>query len=186
MWAHFCEAADRLIAAKSQIDLPLFRVSKAKFRGSQAYSSKIEQHLNWIIKRAMNLTFSPSQILLYGIAIAAGLVYFPYIAVAFGRMSIGYDMNSPRAMFDRLPDYAKRATWAHQNSFETFALFAAAALTAYVSNVASDKTSLYVLVFLVSRLLFSVFYILDLPWLRSPMWGVSMFCIGSLFTAILI
>ncbi len=96
----------------------------------------------------MNLTFSPSQILLYGIAIAAGLIYFPYIFVAFGRVSIGYDMNSPRAMFDRLPDYAKRATWAHQNSFEVFALFAAAALTAYVSNVASDQTSLYVLVFL--------------------------------------
>lgn len=131
----------------------------------------------------MNLTISPAQILLYGVAIAAGLVYLPYIVVAFGRVSIGYDMSSPRAMFDRLPDYAKRATWAHQNSFETFALFAAAALTAYVTNVASDKTSFYVLAFLVARLLFSLFYILDLPWLRSPMWAISMICIGSLFTA---
>jgi uncharacterized MAPEG superfamily protein len=148
------------------------------------YNSKIEEALNRLIKHTtMNLTFSPSQILLYGIAIAAGLIYFPYIFVAFGRVSIGYDMNSPRAMFDRLPDYAKRATWAHQNSFEVFALFAAAALTAYVSNAASDKTSLYVLAFLAARFLFSLFYILDLPWLRSPMWGVSMACVGSLFIA---
>ena len=131
----------------------------------------------------MNLTFSSPQILLYGIAIAAGLVYLPYILVAYGRLSIGYDMSSPRAMFDRLPDYAKRATWAHQNSFEVFALFTAAALTAYVSNIASDKTSLYVLVFLAARFLFSLFYIVDLPWLRSPMWAVSMVCIGSLFIA---
>jgi len=86
-------------------------------------------------------------------------------------------------MFDRLPEYAKRATWAHQNSFEAFALFAAAALTAYVSNAASDKTSLYILAFLVARFLFSLFYVLDLPFLRSPMWAVSMVCIGSLFTA---
>lgn len=131
----------------------------------------------------MNLTFSSSQILLYGIAIAAGLIYLPYILVAYGRLSIGMDMNAPRAMFDRLPDYAKRATWAHQNSFEVFALFAAASLTAYVSNVASDKTSIYVLAFLGARFLFNLFYILNLPWLRSPMWAIGMVCIASLFGA---
>ncbi|MEI6328846.1 MAG: MAPEG family protein [Pseudanabaena sp.] len=130
----------------------------------------------------MNLTLTPSQILLYGVAIAAGLVYLPYLVVAYGRVSIGIDMNAPRAMFDRLPEYAKRATWAHQNSFEVFALFAAAALTAYVTNVASDKTSLYVLAFLAARLLFSLFYILDLPWLRSPMWAIGMACIAGLFS----
>jgi uncharacterized MAPEG superfamily protein len=129
---------------------------------------------------------SPSQILLYGIAIAAGLIYLPYMVVAYARVNIGIDMNAPRAMFDRLPDYAKRATWAHQNSFEVFALFVAAALTTYVSDVASDKTSLYVLVFLAARFLFSLFYILNLPWLRSLMWAVSMACIGSLFTASLL
>jgi len=131
----------------------------------------------------MNLTLTPSQILLYGIAIAGGLIYLPYIVVAYGRVSVGIDMNAPRAMFDRLPDYAKRATWAHQNSFEVFALFATAAITAYVSNSASDQTSLDVLIFLVARVLFSLFYILDLPWLRSPMWAISMVCIGRLFSA---
>ncbi|MCA6509461.1 MAG: MAPEG family protein [Pseudanabaena sp.] len=131
----------------------------------------------------MNLTLTPSQILLYGIAIAGGLIYLPYIVVAYGRVSVGIDMNAPRAMFDRLPDYAKRATWAHQNSFEVFALFATAAITAYVTNSASDQTSLDVLIFLVARVLFSLFYILDLPWLRSPMWAISMVCIGRLFSA---
>ncbi|ELS32287.1 MULTISPECIES: MAPEG family protein [Pseudanabaena] len=131
----------------------------------------------------MNFIITPSQLLLYGIAIAAGLVYLPYIVVAYGRLRIGIDMNAPRAMFDRLPDYAKRATWAHQNSFEVFALFAAAALTAYVTNVASDRTSLYIIAFLVARFLFNLFYILDLPWLRSPMWAIGMVCIGGLFSA---
>ncbi|NUN66096.1 hypothetical protein HCU40_15365 [Pseudanabaena biceps] len=131
----------------------------------------------------MDLPISPSQVLLYGIAIAAGLIYFPYIVVAYGRVSIGMDMNSPRAMFDRLPDYAKRATWAHQNSFEVFALFAAAALTTYVSDSASAQTSLYVLAFLAARFLFSLFYMLNLPWLRSPMWVISMVCIANLFSA---
>ena len=129
----------------------------------------------------MNLTFSPSQILLYGVAIAGGLIYLPYLVVAYARVSIGIDLNAPRAMFDRLPDYAKRATWAHQNSFEVFGLFTAAALTTYVSNSASDKTSLYVLAFLIARVLFSLFYIINIPLLRSPMCAISMVCIGSLF-----
>lgn len=134
----------------------------------------------------MYMNFTASQILLYGIAIAAGLVYLPYLVVAYGRVSIGIDMNAPRAMFDRLPDYAKRATWAHQNSIEVFALFAAAALTTYIANVASDRTSLYVLAFLATRVLFSLFYILNLPLLRSPMWAIGMVCIAGLFSASLV
>jgi uncharacterized MAPEG superfamily protein len=131
----------------------------------------------------MNLPLTPDQVLIYGVAIAAGLVYLPYTVVAFARVSVGFDMNAPRAMFDRLPDYAKRATWAHQNSFEVFGLFAAAALTAYVTDAGSDKSNLYVLAFLAARVLFSFFYIVNLPWLRSPMWAISMTCIGGLFLA---
>ncbi|MFM1841421.1 MAG: hypothetical protein RLZZ490_152, partial [Cyanobacteriota bacterium] len=130
----------------------------------------------------MDFALTPSQMLLLGIALMAGLIYVPYLIVAYGRVSIGIDMNTPRAMLDRLPDYAKRATWAHQNSFESFALFTAAALCVYVSDTATEKTSLYVLVYLAARTLFTLFYLLDWPWLRSPMWAVSMVCIGGLFT----
>ncbi|MFN9174107.1 MAG: MAPEG family protein [Synechocystis sp.] len=131
----------------------------------------------------MDLTFTPPQMLLLGVALMAGLIYVPYLIVAFGRVSIGIDLSAPRAMFDRLPDYAKRATWAHQNSFESFALFTAAALCGFVSNTATERTSLYVLIYLAARTLFTLFYLLDWPWLRSPMWALSMVCIGGLFTA---
>ncbi len=130
----------------------------------------------------MNLPFPPSQFLLYGLAIAAGLVYFPYIFVAYARITNNYDMSAPRAMFDRLPDYAKRATWAHQNSFEVFILFTAAALMVYVTGNSSTYTNLLVVGFLGSRFLFSVGYIADIPILRSLMWAVSMTAIASLMT----
>ena len=130
----------------------------------------------------MNLPFPPSQFLLYGLAIAAGLVYFPYIFVAYARITNNYDMSAPRAMFDRLPDYAKRATWAHQNSFEVFILFTAAALMVYVTGNSSTYTNLLVVGFLGSRFLFSVGYIADIPILRSLMWVVSMTAIASLMT----
>lgn len=132
---------------------------------------------------ALNLSLSPDQVLLYGIAAMAAIVYLPYILVAYGRVSIGIDLAAPRAMFDRLPDYAKRATWAHQNSFESFAVFTAAALTVYVTGSASVATNNYILLYLAARLLFFGFYWVNWPFLRSPMWALSMVAIGGLFLA---
>jgi uncharacterized MAPEG superfamily protein len=148
----------------------------------EVFSWNVKLFLAYPNLKTMNLSIPPSQVLLYGLAIAAGLVYFPYMFVAYGRLTNNYDMSAPRAMFDRLPEYAKRATWAHQNSFENFMLFAAAALMVYVSGNSSEYTSLLVIGFLGSRFLFSVGYIADIPLLRSLMWAVSMTAIASLMT----
>ena len=43
------------------------------------------------------------------------------------------DMKAPRAMFERLPAWGQRASWAHQNSFEAFTLHAPAALLALMA-----------------------------------------------------
>ena len=59
----------------------------------------------------MNL--SVDVILLGSIFGAVILTYVPFLFVGWGRLQSGYDMSAPRAMFDKLPDYAKRATWAH-------------------------------------------------------------------------
>lgn len=123
---------------------------------------------------------NPHHLLLYAIAAAAVAIYVPYIVVAYGRMTVGFDLGAPRAMFDRLPPYAQRATWAHQNSFETFMPFLAAALIAYITEVSSPYAGYAAIAFVVARLLFSLFYIANLPPLRSLMFGV-----GSAATVVL-
>jgi uncharacterized MAPEG superfamily protein len=128
----------------------------------------------------MNIPLNPNQFPLLGIAIAAGLIYFPYIVVAYARITNDFDYAAPRAMFDRLPDYAKRATWAHQNSFEAFMLFAAASLMLFTTAKGTDYTNLVIAAFLVSRFTFSLFYMLNIPILRSLSWAVSISCIASL------
>jgi len=120
-------------------------------------------------------------IFLYSIAAAVVLIYLPFLVVGYARARVGYDMSAPRAMFDKLPPYAQRATWAHQNSFEAFMIFAAAALMAYVTGVNSPLAIEAVIAFLIARLLYSIFYILNIPVLRS-----LMFVIGSLGYAVLI
>ncbi|PHX55743.1 hypothetical protein CP500_009190 [Tychonema bourrellyi FEM_GT703] len=122
-----------------------------------------------------------SVILLDCIAAAAALVYAPFLVVAFARLQLGYDQAAPRAMFDKLPGYAQRATWAHQNSFETFLLFLAAALMAFVTGVDSEAAGWAAIAFPISRLLFSVFYILNVPLGRSLMFAIGSSCTFSLF-----
>lgn len=123
-----------------------------------------------------------SVILLYSIAAAALLIYLPFLLVAYARVQIGYEaLATPRAMFDKLPPYAQRATWAHQNSLEAFMLFATAALMAYVTGVNNTTATVAAIAFVVARLLYSIFYILNIPLLRS-----LMFAIASLSSATLI
>lgn len=124
--------------------------------------------------------FSVPTTLLYCIVIAAVLIYLPFLVVAFGRMQAGYDMAAPRAMFDKLPAYAQRATWAHQNSFESFMLFSAAALMAYVTQVNSPWAVGAAVAYVAARFLYSAFYIFNLPPFRSLMFGIGTLSIGSL------
>ena len=119
------------------------------------------------------MNFSVNAVLLYSIFGAVILTYAPFLVVGWARFQIGYDQSAPRAMFDQLPDYAKRATWAHQNCFEALTIYSAAALMAYVTGVESNWALWAAIAFLISRLFYSVFYILNIPLLRSLMFAVG-------------
>jgi uncharacterized MAPEG superfamily protein len=125
------------------------------------------------------LQLSVKPLLLIAIGVAAALVYLPFLAVGAARVSSGYDMGAPRAMFDKLPEWGKRATWAHQNAWESFLLFTAAALMAYVSGANGSSVRMAIATYLGARLLFPVFYIVNVPILRSLMFAVGT---GSIFT----
>ncbi len=119
------------------------------------------------------MNFSVNAVLLYSIFGAVILTYAPFLVVGWARFQTGYDQSAPRAMFDQLPDYAKRATWAHQNCFEALTIYSAAALMAYVTGVESNWALWAAIAFLISRLFYSVLYILNIPLLRSLMFAVG-------------
>lgn len=126
------------------------------------------------------LPISTPTLLLYAIAAAAALIYLPFLVVAYGRLQAGYDMASPRALFDKLPDYAKRATWAHENAFESFVLFTAAALMAYVTEQQSSLAGWAAIAYVTARLLYPAFYILNVPIGRSLMFLTGTLSITTL------
>ncbi|MEH2057769.1 MAG: MAPEG family protein [Nostoc sp.] len=121
-------------------------------------------------------------IFLYSIAAAVVLIYVPFLVVAYARVRVGNEMfSTPRALLEKLPPYAQRATWAHQNTFEAFMIFAAAALMAYITGVNSFTAQVAAIAFVVARLLYSIFYILNIPILRSLMFAIGIFSSGTLF-----
>jgi hypothetical protein len=73
-------------------------------------------------------------LLLISVAVAAILVYLPFFAVGYARFAVGYDKSAPRTMLSKLPPYAQRATWAHENAFESMILYAPAAIMAYITG----------------------------------------------------
>ncbi|MBW4442835.1 MAG: MAPEG family protein [Plectolyngbya sp. WJT66-NPBG17] len=116
-------------------------------------------------------------LLLIAIAVAVVWIYLPFLVVAYARVQIGKEaLAAPRAAFDKLPNYAKRATWAHQNALEAFPIFAAAALMAYVTNQTSELAGWAAIVWIIARFLFPVFYILNISLLRSMMFAVGSLC----------
>jgi uncharacterized MAPEG superfamily protein len=110
---------------------------------------------------------------LVSIGLAAILVYLPFFAVGYGRFQVGYDRSAPRAMVPKLPAYAQRATWAHENAFESITLYAPAALMAYITQQQSALALGAVVAYLGARSLYPLFYILDRPNLRSLMFGIA-------------
>lgn len=97
------------------------------------------------------------------------------------------DMAAPRAMFERLPAWGKRANWAHQNTFEAFTLHAPACLLALVAaahgwvpnGVAIGIAWLHPLL----RLVYIGAYIANVPPLRSLCWAGAILCTGLLYSA---
>jgi uncharacterized MAPEG superfamily protein len=133
---------------------------------------------------------------LLSIAAAILLVYLPMGLVVQERQKLGYNSSAPRAMFDQLSDQAKRATWAHQNGFETLTPFAATALIAYVTGP-HDALVLFGLngdlwialsctLFLLGRIVYNLAYINNQPLLRSLAFGIGSLCtMGTLGIALL-
>ncbi|ANV84450.1 MAPEG family protein [Picosynechococcus sp. PCC 7003] len=126
----------------------------------------------------MNL--SVAAVLIYSLVGAVFLVYLPYGVVGYARVKLASQMSDrlemfrrPRATVDLLPDYAQRANWAHQNAFEALAVYSVACLSALVTGVDSPWAMGAAIAFLVARTFYPLFYILNIPVLRSMMFAVG-------------
>lgn len=91
------------------------------------------------------------------------------------------DLQAPRAMFERLPAWGKRASWAHQNSFEAFSLHAPACLLCLLAGVDSPLAVLVAWLHPLLRLIYIPAYVANLPPLRALCWAAGLVCSALLY-----
>ena len=125
----------------------------------------------------------------WSLVLSGAVVIVSLVPLAAGRSQADFtpaDLAAPRAMFERLPAWGKRASWAHQNCFEAFTLHAPACLlvllaapnltgTAAVSAVAAWLHPLL-------RLGYIGAYVANIPPLRSLCWAGGILCTGLLYS----
>jgi uncharacterized MAPEG superfamily protein len=108
-------------------------------------------------------------------------VLLPYLAKVpvmkeMNKEGKGYDNRHPRLQQARLQGYGARAVAAHQNAFESLAVFATAALSALATNHLSSTIQWLAIVYVVTRLVYHCLYLLDLATLRSTIWATGYLC----------
>ena len=123
-----------------------------------------------------------SLVLSFGIVI---LSILPLYVARFKAQFEMSDLSSLRAMFDRYPTWGKRASWAQQNSFESFSLHAPATILAVfvVMNGLPLPTFAVVVAFAhpILRALYLIAYLVNISLFRSVCWALGLLCSGFLY-----
>ncbi|KTC90752.1 MAPEG family protein [Fluoribacter dumoffii] len=109
--------------------------------------------------------------------IAVLLPYLLKIVVGNFMLKEGkYDNHYPRLQQARLQGMGARAVAAHQNSFESLLVFATAVLTAIATKHIGAAIQILAIIYIVSRLIYSVLYLMDMATLRSTIWFIGFIC----------
>ncbi|MFO7630474.1 MAG: MAPEG family protein [Prochlorococcaceae cyanobacterium] len=120
----------------------------------------------------------------WSLVLAGAVVILSVVPLGLGRSKADFtiaDMAAPRAMFERLPAWGKRASWAHQNCFEAFGLHAPAALLCLVAGVTNPAALLAAWLHPLFRLAYLGVYVGNIPAARGLCWIGGLLCTALLY-----
>ena len=106
------------------------------------------------------------------------VVLLSMIPLTLGRIKAGYsmeNMSSPRALFDELPDFGKRAVWCHQNCWESISIHAPACLLCLISIPDSNTSLIAAWIHPLLRFFYIGAYVFNIPIARSLIWASGVF-----------
>lgn len=106
----------------------------------------------------------------------------PYVWATIAKARPGYSNRNPRAWVAKQSENysVQRAYNAHLNAFENFAPFAAGVVMAQLAGVPADTVSKLAMAFVAFRVLHGIFYLGNLPPLRSLSWLGGFACTAAL------
>ena len=124
----------------------------------------------------------------WSLVLSFGMVILSILPLYVARFKAQFemsDLSSLRAMFDRYPAWGKRASWAQQNSFESFSLHAPATILAILVDMNGLTLPAFAIVVAfahpILRALYIVAYLVNISLLRSVCWALGLLCSGFLY-----
>ena len=117
----------------------------------------------------------------YWCVLVVGLL--PYLWTTIAKAGTAYDNRVPRAPQENVPEWRKRALWAHYNAFEALPLFSAAVIIAQQVGVTQGRINGLALAFVGFRVAHGLVYIAGFATLRSLVWAGGLLCVITLFVS---
>ena len=114
----------------------------------------------------------------WSLCLSVGVVLLSIIPLTIGRIKGGYsaqNMAAPRALFNELPDYGKRAVWCHQNCWESISIHAPACLLCLITLADSNLALIAAWAHPLLRCLYIGAYLLNIPIARGLIWASGIF-----------
>lgn len=121
-----------------------------------------------------------------GWSVVLGIVYV-LVAAGFATWQRGLLWNAGNrdGKASPLNQFAARAERARHNFLETFAFFAAAALTVTVMHKAGAQTAIGAQIYFWARVAYLPVYVVGIPYLRTAIWIASLWGIVQMLEALL-
>ena len=110
----------------------------------------------------------------WSLCLSVSVVLLSIIPLTIGRIKAGYsmeNMSAPRALFDELPDFGKRAVWCHQNCWESISIHAPACLLCLITLPNSQIALIAAWIHPLLRLLYICAYVFNIPTARGLLWA---------------
>ena len=114
----------------------------------------------------------------WSLCLSVSVVLLSTIPLTVGRIKAGYsidNMSAPRALFDELPDFGKRAVWCHQNCWESISIHAPACLLCLITLPESNISLISAWIHPILRFLYIGAYVFDVPIARGLLWAAGVF-----------
>ncbi|MFQ6537997.1 MULTISPECIES: MAPEG family protein [Aphanothece] len=130
------------------------------------------------------LSSTPSAAFAWSLLLSGAVVVLSTVPLGAARSQADFtlaDLQAPRAMFDRLPAWGQRASWAHQNSFEAFTLHAPATLLCLVAGAMGPLAVAAAWLHPLLRAAYLGAYIANVPPLRGVLWAGGLVCSALLY-----
>ena len=113
----------------------------------------------------------------WSLCLSVVVVLASIIPLTLGRIKAGYsveNMSAPRALFNELPEFGKRAVWCHQNCCESISLHAPDCIFCLLTLPDSSLAIIAAWTHPFVRILYIIAYILNIPAARGLSWATGL------------